>query len=55
MSQCVKDKISNAMCVNPSLTPSEITCGKGLDFIPSTIDSATCHTGKATQGFFLKI
>ena len=55
MSQCVKDKISNAIFVNPSLTPSEIMCGKGLDFIPSAIDSASCHTGKVTQGLFLKI
>ncbi len=36
-----KEKISNAVTVNPSLTPSEIACGKGLGFIPSASDSAT--------------
>ena len=49
MAKCVKEKISNAIYVNPSLTPSEIACGKGLGFIPSAINSASCHTGKVTQ------
>ncbi len=49
MAQCVKEKISTAVSINPALKPSEIACGKGLGFIPSAMDDASIHSGKVTQ------
>ena len=30
-----------AVLANPALTPSDISCGKGLGFIPSAVDGAS--------------
>lgn len=49
ISQCVREKISKAITANPTLTPTEIACGKGIGFIPSAIDDASCHTGKVSE------
>ena len=49
IAQCVKEKINDAISANPTLTPSEIACGKGVGFIPSAIDLASSHTGKVLQ------
>ena len=31
---------------NPALTLTDISCGKGLGFIPSAVDGASSHSGK---------
>ena len=49
ISQCVRERISNAVSANPSLTTSDIAQGKGLGFLPSAADDASCHTGKISQ------
>ena len=49
IAQCVKEKITGAISANPALTPSEISCGKGLGFIPSAVDGASSHKGKVSQ------
>ena len=49
ITQCIKEKITDAISANPALTPSEIACGKGLGFIPSAVDGASSHTGKVSQ------
>ena len=49
ISQCVREKISSAVLANPALTPSDVCCGKGLGFIPSAVDCASCHIGKVSQ------
>ena len=49
IAQCIKEKIDHAITVNPALSPSDIVCGKGIGFIPSAVDSASCHTGKVSQ------
>ena len=46
IAQCVREKISKAVLTNPALTPTDISCGKGLRFIPSTVDGASSHSGK---------
>ena len=45
ISQCVRERISNAVSTSPSLTTSDIAWGKGLGFLPSAADDASCHTG----------
>ena len=45
IAQCVKDKISEAVTSNHALTPTDISCGKGLGFIPAAVDSASSHSG----------
>ena len=49
IAQCVREKINNAILANPALTPSDISCGKGLGFIPSAVDGASSHSGKVSQ------
>ena len=46
ISVCIKSKIDAAVTANPSLTPSDIACGKGLGFLPAAVDGASCHSGK---------
>ena len=46
IAQCVKERISNAVLTNPALTPTDISCGKVLGFIPSAVDGASSHSGK---------
>ena len=46
IAQCVKEKITGAIS---TLTPSEISCEKGLGFIPSAVDGASSHKGKVSQ------
>ena len=42
----LEGKISKAITSNPTLTPLDITCGKGLGFIPSAVDAPCSHPGK---------
>ena len=49
IAQCVREKINNAILANPALTPSDISCGKGLGFIPSAVDGTSSHSGKVSQ------
>jgi hypothetical protein len=49
IAQCIKEKISTAVSINPTLKPSEIARGKGLGFIPSAVDGASIHSEKVTQ------
>ena len=49
IADCIKSKISEAIHINPSLTPSDIAQGKGLPFIPSAVDGASSHIGKVAQ------
>ena len=46
IAQCVKEKISEAVTNNHALTPTDISCGKGLGFIPAAVVSALSHSGK---------
>ena len=46
IAQCVRERISNAVLTNPALTPTDISCGKVLGFIPSAVDGASSHSGK---------
>ena len=45
----VQDKISDAIQSNPNLTPTDISLGAGIGFIPSAIDSASSHHGKVAR------
>ena len=49
ISQCVRQKISDAVSSNPTLTTFDIVQGKGIGFLPSAADDASCHTGKVAQ------
>ena len=49
IAECVKSRISNAVSANPALTPSEVASGKGIGFLPSAVDDASCHMGKISQ------
>ena len=49
ISQCVKQRISDAVSANTTLTTSDIVQGKGIGFLPSAADDASCHTGKVSQ------
>ena len=49
IAQCIKEKISQAIQLNPTLKPSDIACGKGVGFIPSAVDSACSHLGKVSR------
>ena len=46
IAQCVREKIGIAESNNPSLTPTDVLCDKGLGFIPSAVDSASSHSEK---------
>lgn len=48
ISVCIKSKIASVVTANPSLTPSDIACGKGLGFLPAAVDGASCHSGKSS-------
>ena len=45
----VKDKISNAVQSNLSLTPTDISQGSGIGFIPSAVDTASSHLGRVAR------
>ena len=41
--------VSSAILSNPTLTPTDLASGKGIGFIPSAIDAASCHLGKIAR------
>lgn len=45
----VKDKISSAVHANLSLTPTDISQGSGIGFIPSVVDTASSHLGRVAR------
>lgn len=45
----VREKISNAVQSNVSLTPTDISQGKGIGFVPSAIDTASAHLGRVAR------
>ena len=45
----VKDKISSAVHTNLSLTPTDISQGSGIGFIPSAVDTASSHLGRVAR------
>ena len=45
----VQEKVRNAIQSNPSLTPTDISLGTGIGFIPSAIDSASSHHGRMAR------
>ena len=49
IAQCIKEKISKAVFLNPTLKPSDIACGKGVGFVPSAVDVPSSHLGKVTR------
>ena len=49
MCNFVKDKIHAAVTSNPILTPTDVTHGKGIGFIPSAVDTASSHLGKVAR------
>ena len=48
ISQCVQSKIAAAITTNPSLTTADITCGKGLGFLPAAVDGASCNSDRVS-------
>ena len=38
-----KQSIVKGACLNPTLTPLEVTQGKGIGYIPGTVDHAGAH------------
>ena len=46
ISQCVQDQIMSAVTSNPTLTPTDIAAGKGLDFTTSARDGASAQVAK---------
>jgi len=40
IAQCIQEEITGVISASPALTPSDIASGKGLGFIPSTVDIA---------------
>ena len=48
ISQCVQSKIAAAITTNPSLTTTDITCGKGLGFLPAAVDGASCNSDRVS-------
>ena len=49
ISQFVKDNISAAESLNPSLQPNDVANGKGIPFVPSAVDAACSHLGKVSR------
>ena len=45
----VRDKISEAVHANWSLTPTDISHGKGVGFLPSAVDKASSHLGRLAR------
>ena len=45
----VKEVISNAAALNPSIRPSEIARGVGVPVLPGAIDKASNHIGKISR------
>ena len=45
----VRDKIGEAVHANVSLTPTDISRGKGVGFIPSAVDAASSHLGRVAR------
>ena len=58
MVECIRERIHSAVAVNPTHTPSDIAVGKGVpsvDFLPSAVDTASCHLGKISRGYEKKL
>ena len=49
ISQCVKERMQHAIASNPTLTPTDIACGKGVVFTPSAVDVASSHLGRVAR------
>ena len=45
----VQDKISHAVQSNWSITPTDVSQGKGIGFIPSAVDTASAHLGRVAR------
>ena len=45
----VQNKICEAVQSNPTLTATDVSCGKGIGFIPSAVDSASSHLGRIAR------
>ena len=45
----VRDKINDAVQSNWNLTPTDISQGKGIGFIPSAVDTASSHLGRVAR------
>ena len=44
-----KQNIANAAQLNPTLTPMEVAQGKGIGYIPGTVDHAGAHLGRISN------
>ena len=49
IAQCIKEKNSTAVQLNPTLKSSDIACGKGVGFVPTAVDSASSHLGRVSR------
>ena len=49
IAQCIREKNSTAVQLNPTLKLSDIACGKGVGFVPSAVDSASSHLGRVSR------
>lgn len=45
----VRDKICESVHANSSLTPTDISRGKGVGFLPSPVDAASSHLGRVAK------
>ena len=46
IAKCVQEKISKAILLNSTLSPIDISQGKGLDFVPGVVDKASTYLGR---------
>jgi len=46
IAKCVQENISKAVSLNSTITPIEISQGKGLEYVPGVIDKASTHLGR---------
>ena len=45
----VLQEITQAVINNPSLSPTDVSKGKGLNFVLSAVDKASAHLGKVSR------
>ena len=46
IAKCIQENISRAISLNSTLTPIDISQGKGLEFVPGVVDKASTHLGR---------
>ena len=49
ITQCIRQGISKAVSINPTLQTSDITCCNGQGYMPSAVDVASYHLEKIAR------